>query len=358
MVGLAVLMVVALVACGDDGDEESTATTTPTTAPPVQGQPVVNIDMVDHAFQVSGPLTAGGTLRIANRGTEFHMVAMGRFRPGQTMADLQRALAEAAGPPGGAPGGTTTSVAGATTTSVAGATTTTARGATTTTTARGATTTTSRTGATTSTTGLAGEVEQDPLAEIVEEIGLPGGIMGPEQSVEVTVPSLQPGTYALLCFIPTEGEGTPHFAKGMVGQLEVVPGPTPPLPTADATYRIAPGQAIEGPATLTAGRRTLMFEAAPGSEQLEPGIARLNPGTTFTRFNTALENLFESDDPPAPGAPGRVPGELIYGGFDLEDVTTFYLATDLEAGNHVIVANDTDVETSGTPREIINVRVT
>ncbi|HEX2046756.1 MAG TPA: hypothetical protein VHF27_03270 [Acidimicrobiales bacterium] len=340
---LAAVVAMGTAACGDDGDEESAPTTTEATVAPVQGAPLVTIDMVDHAFQVSGPLTAGGTLRISNRGSEFHMIAMGRFKPGQTLGDLQRVLAEAAaGPAGG----------GATTTS------TTAR-ATTTTTARGATTTTTaRTGATTSTTGLAGEQEQDPTAEIIDEVGLPGGFMGPNESVEVTVPSLQPGTYALLCFVPTEGEGTPHFAKGMVAQLEVVAGAAPPPPTADATYRVAPGRAVEGPTTLTAGRHTIMFEAAPGSEQLEPSIARLNAGTTFARLNTALENLFEGDTPPARGAAGRIPGQVVFGGFDLRDVTTFYLTAELRAGNYVIVASDTDQATSGTPREIINVRVT
>lgn len=59
--------------------------------------------------------------------------------------------------------------------------------------------------------------------------------MSPGESVELTVPNLQPGTYALVCFIPGEGEGTPHFAQGMVGQLDVVAGQAPAPPTADAT---------------------------------------------------------------------------------------------------------------------------
>lgn len=347
---VAVVLVVAvmglgLAACGGDGDDEeaSTQTTTTTTAAP-QGSPVVTIDMIDHAFQVSGPLTAGGTLKIANRGSEFHMIGFGRFKPGKTIGDLQQALSAAAGPGGASP------------TTTVGSTITTAPGATTTTT-RGSTTTTARASSTTSTTGPAGGRDQDPTAEIVDEVGLPGGLMGPGESVELTVPSLQPGTYALICFLPTEGEGTPHFAKGMVGQLEVLPGTAPPPPTADATYRLAPGTAIEGPATLTAGRHTLKFEAAAGSEQLEPGIARLNAGTSFQRFETALENLFEGDDPPAKGAASRVPGQIVYGGFDLGPVTTFYLATDFKVGNYVIVAEDTDVSSAGAPKELISVRV-
>ena len=345
VVALAAVSTLALGACGDDGGDDRASNTTAPTVAPVQGAPVVNIDMVDHAFQVSGPLTAGGSLRIANRGAEFHMVALGRFKPGKTLGDLTRVLSEQG--PGG-PAGTTTSTSGATTS-------TTARGATTTTTSR-ATSTSTRS----STTAAGGQGGQgaDPTAEVIDEVGLPGGFLGPGESVEITVPSLQAGSYALLCFIPTEGEGTPHFAKGMVGQLEVVPGVAPPPPTPDATYRVAPGRAVEGPTTLTAGRHTLKFEAAPGSQRLEPGIARLNPGTTFARLDAALTALFEGDTPPAKGAATRVPGQVVFGGFDFRDTTEFYLAVELRAGTYVIVADDTDTNTPGTPREIINVRVT
>ncbi len=46
IVALAAVSVLTLAACGDDGDDTASRTTTPTTAAP-QGQPVVNIDMVD-----------------------------------------------------------------------------------------------------------------------------------------------------------------------------------------------------------------------------------------------------------------------------------------------------------------------
>lgn len=335
---LAAVMALGLAACGDDDDgEQSSQTTLPATTAAPQGLPVVSIDMLDFAFQVSGPLVAGGTLKIANRGAEFHMIGFARLKPGKTIADLQRALSESG------PGGSTTTTVGSTTS--------TSRGATTTTT-RAPTTTTARAGATTSTTHGA-----DPTADIVEQLGLPGSFMGPGESVELTVPTLAPGTYALVCFVPAEGEGTPHFAKGMVAQLDVLPGAAPAPPTADATYKLTPGRAIEGPATLTAGRHTLKFEAAAGSQQLEPGIARLNAGTSFERLETALNNLFESNTPPAKGAAGRVPGQIVFGGFDLGEVTTFYLTVDFKVGNYVIVAEDTDVSAPGAPKELINVRV-
>jgi hypothetical protein len=345
VIALAAVMTMGLGACGDDDDETATEQTTATTAAP-RGSDTVTIEMSDYAFAVSGPLNAGGTLRVSNVGKELHMIAMGRLKPGKTMQDLQTVLQQMAqqGGPGGGGGGETTTTTGR------GTTTTAARGRTT---ATGGGTTTTATGS-----GGAGGGRQDPTAEIMDQVGVPGTLMSPGESAEVTVPNLTPGTYALLCFIPTEEEGAPHIAKGMVNQLEVVAGTTPPQPTADATYRLTPGQAIQGPATLTPGRHTLMFEAASGSAQLEPIMARLNPGTTYAQLERGFERLFESDTPPPRGAGTQTPGQIVFGGFDLQDVTSFTLTVDFKAGNYVIAAGDTDPEDHPVPpREIINIRV-
>jgi hypothetical protein len=335
---LVAVAALGMAACGDD-DEEASETTTPTTEARAQGSASVTVDMLDFSFAVSGPLTAGGTMTLANKGKEFHVAAMGKLKPGKSLADLQAILSQ--GPPGGEGGGeeTTTTSAG--------------RGATTTT-ARGSSTSTSTAGG-----AGGGEEEGDPTDEILDLVGPPGGFMSPGESVDVTVPNLGAGTYAFICFIPSEGDGAPHFAKGMISQMEVVEGTAPPAPTADATYKVAPGRAVEGPATLPAGRHTLKIEAAAGSDQLEPAIARLNPGTTFTQLDNVLDNLFESDDPPAPGAANRVPGQIVHFTLDLGSTTTYYVTTDLRAGNYVLVANDTDAEDGPTPpRELLNIRVT
>jgi len=143
----------------------------------------------------------------------------------------------------------------------------------------------------------------------------------------------------------------------MVSQLEVVAGQARAPPTADATYKLAPGKAIEGPATLTAGKHTLKFEAATGSEQLEPAIARLNPGTSVDQFDAAITKRFESEEPPAKGSAKGLPGQIVFSALDLGDVTTFFVTADLKSGNYAIVAEDTDVETPGPPKELISVRV-
>jgi hypothetical protein len=298
---LALLLAVGLTACSDD--KKTTESSGSTTTEAVKGSPTMSVTMAEYAYTVSGPLTAGGTIKIANKGKEFHMMGLGLLKPGKTLADFQTALQNASGPPGpGAP---------------------------------------------------------DPTADIVEQLGLPGNVTGPGQSSELTVPDLKAGTYAMACFIPTEGEGAPHFTKGMISQLQVVEGTAPPAPTADATYKIAPGKPIEGPATLTAGSHTLKFEAASGSEQLEPGLGKLNPGATFAEVNDALNKVFEGDQPPPKGVANQVPGQIIFGGFDLHETTTFYLRVDFTAGNYGMVADDTDVENPpNPPKELIAITVT
>jgi hypothetical protein len=298
---LALVGVLGLSACSDDKKETTEGAST-TTAAPV-GSPTMSVTMADYSYTVSGPMTAGGTIKIANKGTEFHMMGVGKLKAGKTIQDFQTVLQNASGPPAeGAP---------------------------------------------------------DPTADVVEQMGLPGNVMGPGQSADLTLPSLKAGTYAMACFVPTEGEGAPHFTKGMISQFEVVEGTTPPLPTADATYKIAPGKAVEGPATLTAGSHTLKFEAAPGSDQLEPGIGKINPGTNFTELNDAINAIFEGDQPPPKGVANQVPGQVIFGAFDLNDVTTFYVTTNFTAGNYGIIAEDTDVkDRPKPPKEYIGITVT
>lgn len=349
LIALAMVMALGLGACGDDDDDEAAQTTETTTAQ-VQGSDTVTIEMADFTYTVSGPLNAGGTIRLSNVGKEFHVMALGRFKPGKTIQDLQTALSQMG--PGGPEGG-----GGPPTTATGGGTTTSSARGTTTSSARGGTTTTSAAGG--GATGGEEEERPDPFADIFEgETGLPGGFMSPGESVEVTVPNLQPGTYGLICFIPSEEEGTPHLAKGMINELIVVAGPTPPQPTADATYRLAAGQAIQGPATLTPGRHTLKFEAAAGSHQLEPGIARLNRGATVAQLDAAVTRIFENEDQPPPrGAASQVPGQFVFSGLDLHEVTTFYVTVDLKAGDYVLVAEDTDEQKTGTPKEVLILKV-
>jgi hypothetical protein len=78
--------------------------------------------------------------------------------------------------------------------------------------------------------------EEDAQALVSIEGG--PGLTDPHATAEVTL-DLKPGTYVLACFVPGP-DGVPHLAKGMLEQLQVVPGPggsTEPRVAASLTAR-------------------------------------------------------------------------------------------------------------------------
>lgn len=368
LLALMAMLALGVAACGDDGGGEAADATT-TTEAEAEGSDTIQIDYVDYAYQVSGPLTAGGTIEIANKGKEFHMMAVAKLKAGKTLKDVQEVVEQQFSGDGEEGGGSSD---GPTTTSEDEASRA-FQGDDTTSTTRGSGASTSTTagrsgGSTGSTTGDEGSgeggeggggQEQNPLAEVADEVGVPGNFMSPGSEAAVTIPDLEAGTYSIMCFIPTEGEGTPHIAKGMINQFEVVEGEAPAEPTPDATYKVAAGKAVDGPATLTAGEQTIKFEATgAGADELEPSLGRLDAGTTFAELDKILGDLFESEDPPAKGAANKIPGDIIFGGFDFGEQKSYYLTVTLEAGNHVIVAEDSDDEDDpATPKELLQIKV-
>ena len=325
--GLAIVLSITGAACGDDDDEgEDTATTAA-----AAGSPTVDIEMKDYAYAVSGTLTEGGTIRAKNTGKELHMITVSKFKPGKTLTDLIEENKKAFAAGGEDDEATTTSVAGA-----------------------GGNTTTS--GA----AGEEGEEEEEPESEVVDEVKVQGGsgIFQPgAPAVELTGHGLEPGTYALQCFINVEGTQDLHVAKGMLATLRVVKGTAPAAPTADATYKIEKGKAITGPTTLTAGRHVLKLEATgTGAGDLEPALFKPNAGKTFADANRVFESWDETGVPK--GGVAMIPGLLVAALFDLSGQTTYYVATDFTPGTYFLVASDTDVEKQpDTPKELITIKV-
>jgi hypothetical protein len=325
LVALASLFALGLAACGSDDDGNAADTTT--TEAEETGSDTIKITYKDYAYEVSGPLTAGGTIELENAGKEFHMMGVVKLKRGKTLKDVQSLLKkfseEDSGDSGSAEETTTTQAASTATTTADG-----------------------------------GGEEEDPFAELGDDPGLPGNVMAPGAAVAVTLPDLEPGTYAMMCFIPGEGDGAPHFTKGMINEFKVVEGDAPAPPTADATYKVAKGKAVEGPATLTAGEHTIKFEGVGDASELEPGFGRANPGTTFAQFNKALSDLFESDAPPPKGAAAKVPGELTFAGFDLRGINSYYVTATFEPGTYFVVAEDSDDEDDpDLPKELIQIKV-
>lgn len=341
LLALTALLALGLGACGDD-DDDSTAASTTTTAgaggADEEGAASIDVEMIDYAYKVSGPLQAGGTVKLSNTGKEFHMLGMGKLKPGKTLDDFREVLSQ------GGPEGGEASLSTTTTASADGGVNT--------------STTEAEGGVNTSTTaaeGSGGEGEErgDPTAEIVDEIGPPAGIMSPGQSAEITVPDLGAGTYVLACFIPTEGpEGVPHFAKGMLSELTVVEEKASE-PTADATYIVAPGKAVEGPTTLKPGRHVLKIEAEGDAAELEPSLVLPDDGKTYQDIDAAFDTF---DEALPEGAADKVPGKVIMGLFDLLETKTVYLTVELEEGTYQLVAEDSDADDPAV-KEIITIKV-
>jgi hypothetical protein len=123
-----------------------------------------------------------------------------------------------------------------------------------------------------------------------------------------TTLSLKPGSYAMLCFVPTP-DGMPHMMKGLARPLKVT-GTAPANvaePMADVVITLHDYD-FKFSKPLTAGRHTIRIDNA-GPQEHEIAIVRLNPGKTPVEF----AEWGEKQVGPAPGkmlggVSGIVPG--------------------------------------------------
>jgi uncharacterized cupredoxin-like copper-binding protein len=108
------------------------------------------------------------------------------------------------------------------------------------------------------------------------EVGGPNTPGMPGDSTMATV-DLQPGNYALLCFIPSP-DGTPHIMKGMARPLTVIEntGTKPTLPQADVVMTLT-DYSFETNGAITAGTRTIRVENS-ATQAHEVLIVKLEPG--------------------------------------------------------------------------------
>jgi hypothetical protein len=253
--------------------------------------------MIEYGFQVKGSAVSGGTVRLTNSGKEIHMIVMGRLKPGKKATDILPALQIEDE-----------------------------------------------------------EASQKAFDEVVEEVEAPSpqGLFGPG-SVDVPV-SVDPGSYALMCFIPTVDDAIPHAAKGMINEMKVEEGEAE-TQKPDATYQVTPGKATTGPETLTKGRHVIQVDAAAGSDDLEPILVRLDDGKTFGDMFAAVNGLF-GEDPPKKGYLDEWPGELPFALSDFGGREKVSVAVDLEPGTYVLMALDTDAdEPSPDAPEQITIKV-
>lgn len=136
---------------------------------------------------------------------------------------------------------------------------------------------------------------------------------------------LEPGSYALLCFI-SSADGIPHRAKGMLRRLAVVPNGAPDRaePRADVRLTLQDYDFAFTP-WLTTGRRTIRVENS-GPQPHEAIFVRLAPGKTVGDVLTWLKRR---DGPP--------PGETFGGTAALQQGGVNFVTADFAPGDYALL---------------------
>ncbi|HEV2892059.1 MAG TPA: hypothetical protein VGX28_16925 [Frankiaceae bacterium] len=321
--------VLALAACGGDTKDDNGGSKATGSPSATANANAISIEEKEYAYLVNGELTAGWTtLDVKNTGTEYHMMSVGRLKQGKTLQDVTAGLAAlfGGGPPGGSPSTGASASAGAEVTASMSPAAFSAP-------LQESPSTSPSPSA--SESASSGEGESDPFSEFFEEeIGAPGNVLAPGQSAKFTVDFLKPGTYAMLCFVPAVGDGTPHVAKGMANQFVVKDGNagTEPQATQTAEVRKDTPPTLNG---VTAGETTFKVTNA-GSEKHEFAAVRAkSDATTQTEIDEYFTKLFEGDAPP-PKDISDAPGRIDAYSFDFPAGETVYVTLRLEAGTYYI----------------------
>lgn len=145
-----------------------------------------------------------------------------------------------------------------------------------------------------------------------------GGPAPPEiGQTSTSIQMLEPGTYALICFIPAP-DGMPHVMKGMSRELRVIGPPKPDAeePEADIVAKLVDYD-FELSAPLTAGRHIIRVENA-GPQPHEIVLIRLQPGKTPEDF--ARWGMKQEGPPPGTihgGVSAIMPGAHVFVDVDL-----------------------------------------
>lgn len=240
------------------GDATPKASDT-TAALPAPAPAVVTIVAKDFAYEAPDTISAGMvTLRLVNQGPELHHVQLLRLSDGKTYADLEA--------------------------------------------------------------GLKSMKPGAPMPPWIHDVAGPNSpVPGGEQSV---TGELEPGNYALICFIPS-ADHVPHAMKGMMKPLTVVPatGAAAAAPTSDVTVKMT-DYAWEVTPTITAGKHVLRIENL-AAQSHEMFIAQLAPGKTAEDLAKWVETM-----------QGPPPGKPIGGISGMPNGAVVYVPVDLEPGEY------------------------
>jgi hypothetical protein len=165
-----------------------------------------------------------------------------------------------------------------------------------------------------------------------------GGVNPPHPGggMASTTQMLEPGNYALLCFVPS-ADGIPHFAKGMVRPLTVTPSSnaSASAPVADIDMTLN-NYSFTTSKPITAGRHTIKIENA-ASQSHELMLARLAPGKKAEEIPAWAEKPV-----------GPPPGEPIGGVPAIAKGATAFITVDFTPGDYAFVCFIPD-EKDGKP---------
>lgn len=156
----------------------------------------------------------------------------------------------------------------------------------------------------------------------VKEVGGPNAAApGVESNATVM---LEPGNYALICFIDLGGP--PHFMKGMLRGLRVVPatGPVAPKPKADVTVTLFDYN-FKLSSPIRAGLRTIRVSNA-GAQHHEVELVQLPPGASAADF---MKWIAKMEGPP--------PGKPLGGVSGIEAGGSGYFTADFTPGNYALI---------------------
>jgi hypothetical protein len=141
----------------------------------------------------------------------------------------------------------------------------------------------------------------------------------PGSSSELTM-VLEPGNYALVCFIP-DAKGVPHAMHGMIKDIKVTPNPQANMtePNADITVTLRDYQ-FDFSTPLTAGKHTLKIVTAPGQQPHEFTFFQLSPGKTAADIPKYVASGMQGMPPALPlgGLSGVAAGRASYYTVDLK----------------------------------------
>lgn len=168
-----------------------------------------------------------------------------------------------------------------------------------------------------------------PLPSWAKEVGGPNAAApGEESNATLT---LEPGNYAFICFVDIGGP--PHFAKGMVKPLRVVPatGPSGPKPKADVTVTLFDYN-FKLSSPVRAGKRTIRVHNT-GPQPHEVQLVQLAPDANLGDFMKWLEKM---EGPP--------PGKAMGGIAGIESGMSQYFSADFVPGNYAFICFVSDIK--------------